>query len=135
MNKKGEISARKAWLMALVSLLDDIVVLALIILGLWAFHVEFTWWIILVLLVAMAGFIFVMHKVIIPAIRRRKLDGAEGMIGMAGKVIESLKPVGMVKIKGEYWSARSTGDDIEIDDAVEVVGINGLVLEVRKKQS
>ena len=134
MNKKGEISVRKAWLIVLASLIDDVVVLALIFLGLWLFHVEISWWIISIVMVAIVFFILVMHKAVVPAIRRRKLTGAEGMIGMTGKVIEPLKPVGTVKIKGEYWKAVSKKEDCEIGDDVEVLDINGLDLEVRKKQ-
>ena len=134
MNKKGEISVRKAWLIVLASLIDDVVVLALIFLGLWLFHIEITWWIISIVMVVIVFFILVMHKAVVPAIRRRKLTGAEGMIGMTGKVTEPLKPVGTVKIKGEYWKAVSKKEDCEIGDDVEVLDINGLDLEVRKKQ-
>ena len=134
MNKKGEISVRKAWLIVLASLIDDAVVLALIFLGLWLFHIEITWWIILIVAVAIVAFIFVMHKAVIPAIRRGKLNGAEGMIGMTGKVTEPLKPDGTVKIKGEYWKAKAVEGEVEIGEDVEVVGITGLDLEVRKKR-
>ena len=134
MNKKGEMSVRKAWLIVLASLIDDVVVLALIFLGLWLFHVEISWWVILVVMVAIVVFIIVMHKAVVPAIRRRKLTGAEGMIGMTGKVTEPLKPVGMVKIKGEYWKAKAIEGEVEIGEDVEVVGINGLDLEVKKKR-
>ena len=134
MNKKGEISVRKAWLIVLASLIDDVVVLALIFLGLWLFHVEITWWVILIVMVTIVVFIFVIHKAVVPAIRRRKLTGAEGMIGMTGKVTEPLKPVGTVKIKGEYWKAKSVEGEIKMGDDVEVLGIDGLNLEVRKKE-
>ncbi len=134
MNKKGEMSLRKAWLIVLASLIDDVVVLALIFLGLWLFHVEISWWVILVVMVAIVFFILVMHKTVVPAIRRRKLTGAEGMIGMTGKVIEPLKPVGTVKIKGEYWKAKAIEGEVEIGEDVEVVDINGLDLEVRKNR-
>jgi membrane-bound serine protease (ClpP class) len=132
MNKKGEISVRKAWLMVLASLLDDAVVLALIFLGLWCFHVEITWWLILVIAAAMVVFFIIVHKAVIPAVRRRKVTGAEGMIGAAGKVTEALKPAGTIRIRGEYWKASSVEGEIETGGEVEGVGISGLNLEVRK---
>jgi membrane-bound ClpP family serine protease len=135
MNKKGEMSVLKAWLMVLISLLDDAAVLALICLGLWYFHVKVTWPLILLLAVLMIVFVFIMHRALVPAIRRRKVTGAEGMIGQAGKVMEALKPTGTIKIKGEYWKAKSVEGDIETGDEVEVLGITGLNLEVRKKKS
>jgi len=135
MNKKGEISALKAWLIVVASLLDDAAVLALLFLGLWFFHVKITWTIILVVALAVVAFFFVMHKAVAPSLRRRKVTSAEGMIGLMGEVMEPLKPEGTVKIKGEYWTARSVEGDIGVGDAVEVTGINGLNLEVKKKAS
>jgi membrane-bound serine protease (ClpP class) len=132
-NKKGEISALKAWLLLLASLVDDIIVLALIFLGLWYFHVKITWLLILIIVVIIAAFVFIMHKAVIPSLRRKKVTGAEGMLGAIGKATEPLKPAGTVKIKGEYWEAKSVNGDIETGGEVEVVKINGLRLEVRKK--
>ena len=135
MNKKGEISALKAWLMVLASLADDVAVLVLIFLGLWYFHVKITWPLIVLIAVIMAVFVFIMHKAIVPSLRRRKVTGAEGMIGEVGKVTEPLKPAGTVIIKGEYWQAKSLDGDIEVGGTVEVMRIEGLRLEVRKKES
>jgi len=134
MNKKGEISALKAWLMVLASLIDDIVVLVLIFLGLWYFHVKVTWPLILLIAVIMAAFVFIMHKAIVPSLRWRKVTGAEGMIGAIGKVTESLNPAGTVMIKGEYWQAKSIEGDIEVGGTVEVMKMDGLHLEVRRKE-
>ena len=133
MEKKNETSLLRAWLIVLVSLLDDAAVLALVFLGLWYFHVEITWTIILVLALAIIGFFFIMHKAVIPSLRRRRVTGREGMIGLTGRVTQSLEPAGMVMIGGEYWQARSIEGKIEMGEEVEVVGINGLVVEVRKK--
>ncbi|OGN94716.1 MAG: hypothetical protein A2Y89_01195 [Chloroflexi bacterium RBG_13_51_18] len=134
MDKKGEISLLKAWLIIAASLIDDAIVLALILLGLWFFNVKITWSIILVIAAVMVALVFIMHKAVVPAIRRRKISGAEGMIGMIGKVTEPLKPMGTVKIKDEYWTAISTEGDVDTGEDVEVTAINGLNLEVRKKE-
>jgi len=133
MNKKGEMSLLKAWIIVAASLLDDILILAVIFLGLWLFDVEFTWQLILIVVAVMAVFIFIMHKAVIPAIRCRILTGAEEMVGATCVVTERLCPAGMVKISGEYWKARVVNGVIEKGDEVEVVKIVGLVLEVRKK--
>ncbi len=133
MNKKGEISVLKAWLIVVASLLDDAAVLVLIFLGLRFFHVEITWPIILVVALAIVTFFFIMHKAVVPSLRRRKVTSAEGMIGLTGEVMEPLKPEGIVKIKGEYWKARSVEGDIGVSDTIEVTGIDGLNLGVRRK--
>jgi membrane-bound serine protease (ClpP class) len=134
MKDRGEISAFKAWLIVLASLLDDAALLVLIFLGLRFYHVKITWPIILAAALAVVIFFVIMHKAVVPAIRRRKVTGAEGMIGMTGKVTRALKPQGAVKIKDEYWEAKSINGDIGINEDVEVVEINGLILEVKRKK-
>jgi membrane-bound serine protease (ClpP class) len=124
-------SKTKAWFIVLLALLDDIAVLAIIALILWIFNVELSIPAIVILVLVLGTFIFVIHRAVIPAIRRRKISGAEGMIGATGKVTQPLKPKGIVKIEDEYWNAVSSTGDIEL--GVEVVGIKGLNLEVRQK--
>jgi membrane protein implicated in regulation of membrane protease activity len=133
MTKKGETSVLKAWLIVLVSLLDDALVLVLIFLGLWLFHVKITWVLILIIALVMVAFVFIMHKAVVPSLLRKKVTGTEGMIGIVGTVTEPLSPEGMVKVKDEYWKARSVEGDIGIGEEVEVVGIAGLSLEVKRK--
>jgi membrane protein implicated in regulation of membrane protease activity len=134
MDKKGAISALKVWLWVLASLIDEVVILALIFLGLWLFHVEITWWLVVIVVAVMVVFAFIMHRAIVPIIRRRKIHGTEGMLGMTGIVTESCQPAGTVKINGEFWKATAVKGVIEKGEAVEVVGISGLNLEVKKKK-
>jgi membrane protein implicated in regulation of membrane protease activity len=133
MTKKDEISALKAWLVVLVSLLDDALVLALIFVGLWLFHVKITWTLILIIALVMVAFAFIMHKAVVPSLRRKKITGTEAMIGMVGTVTEPLSPEGTVKVKDEYWKARSVEGNIGIGEEVEVVSIAGLSLEVKRR--
>ncbi len=55
------------------------------------------------------------------------------MIGEQGKVMKPLTPVGVIAIKGEYWSAKSVDDSIEAYENVEIVGLEGLTLMVKRK--
>jgi membrane protein implicated in regulation of membrane protease activity len=134
MSKKKEIFTFKAWLWVLASLIDEMVILALIFLGLWLFHVEITWWLVVIVVAVMAVYALIMHRAIVPLIRRRIIHGAEGMVGMTGIATESCKPAGTVKICGEFWKAKAVRGAINKGEDVEVVGINGLCLEVRKKK-
>jgi membrane-bound ClpP family serine protease len=133
MDKKDVPTKTKAWLIVLLALLDDIAVLAVIALILWIFDVELSIPVIVILVLALGTFIFILHRAVIPAIRRRKISGAEGMIGSIGKVTQPLKPKGIVKIHDEYWKATCIDGDADTGEDVEVQSINGLNLEVRKK--
>jgi membrane protein implicated in regulation of membrane protease activity len=132
MTGKGEISTLKAWLIVLVSFIDDAAILALVFLGLWFFKVKITWMIILIVALVMVAFVFIMHKAVIPSLRRRRVTGAEGMFGMTGTVTETCRPKGRVKIGDENWQAKSVEGNIDIGEDIEVVGIDRLVLEIKK---
>jgi membrane-bound ClpP family serine protease len=134
MAKKRDFAGLKAWLLALASLIDDVVLLVLLFVILRLFHIEITWPVILFVLLAVVAFFFIIHKAIVPGLRRRKVTGAEGMIGLTGSVAESLAPDGTVKISDEYWKAKSLEGKINTGEEVEVVGISGLELEVRRKR-
>ena len=133
MAKKRDTSGLKAWLLALASLTDDIILLVLLFVVLKLFHVKISWPVILFVALAVVFFFFIMHKAVVPGLRRRKVTGAEGMIGMTGRVTQALAPAGTIKIKDEYWQAKSLQGKIDAGEEVEVVGISGLVLEVKKK--
>jgi membrane protein implicated in regulation of membrane protease activity len=61
--------------------------------------------------------------------RRRATVGVETLLGRTGVVVRALAPRGQVRLDGEIWEARATGD---VAPGVEVVvtGRDGLVLEV-----
>ena len=44
------------------------------------------------------AYIFVRTWAVLPSLRRKKVTGAEGMIGLTGEVVEPLNPVGIVRI-------------------------------------
>ena len=56
--------------------------------------------------------------------------GLPSMVGTRGKVTSALSPDGMVRIKGEFWTARSKTGSIKVGEEVEVVEEDGLKLVV-----
>lgn len=135
MKKKEEISTKKVWLLILVSLIDDIVILAVIILALWYFKVKLPLWAMIIIGLALGAFIFVRTWAVLPSLRQKKITGAEGMIGLVGEVVESFTPGLVIMVCGEYWQAECLDGDIGAGEEVEVVGIERLKLEVRRKVS
>jgi membrane-bound serine protease (ClpP class) len=57
--------------------------------------------------------------------------GIEGLIGEVGVVRERLAPRGGVFVLGEYWKAEADGE-IETGDKIEVVGVDRMVLKVKR---
>ncbi len=127
------ISTKKAWLIILVSLIDDVIILALVVLAVWYFKVSLPLWAWIGIGLALGGFIFVRTWVVLPSLRRKKVTGAEGMIGLECEAVERLAPFGVVRVEGEYWKAKSVDGDIVIGEVVEVTGLSRLTLEVKRK--
>lgn len=123
------------FLLILVSLADDIAVTLIILLILWLIKGPITLPVIIFIVVFFIAFTLIMHKLVIPAYYRRKVCGREGLIGMEGEARELLNPTGQIKIKGEIWKAKSIEGEIKKGEKVEVVGIEGLSLKVKRKEA
>ncbi len=81
---------------------------------------------------AMAGFFgFIVAKAL-QAQRRPSVMGVEALIGRLGEARTDLNPIGMVHVAGELWTAESEAGMIAAGTPVQVVGVEGLRLRVRK---
>jgi membrane-bound serine protease (ClpP class) len=67
------------------------------------------------------------------ALGKEVIEPAQAMIGKRGVAINRLDPKGTVRINYEIWNASSSGDAIEEGERIVVLGIDGLVLTVQKK--
>ena len=84
---------------------------------------------------ASALFFLVAGRFGLKAQRRRKLTGAEGMVGEEGEAITDFKKGrGKVLVHGEIWEAFSE-EEIRKGDRVEVLEVKGLKLKVRRASS
>jgi membrane-bound ClpP family serine protease len=121
------------WLKIIIFLLDDAVALFLIILLLRFMRIQIPLPIVILLAILVGAFVFIVHKAIIPDFRRKPVTGQEGMIGLEGRVIKTLTPVGTVIVGGEYWWAKSVNGNIGIGESIEIVGVDRLTLKVKRK--
>jgi len=133
MTEKGEISTKKVWTIVLLSLIDDIVILAVVIGILWYFKIELPWWAMIAIGLALGSYIFFRTWAVLPSVRRRKITGSEGMIGTVGEVTESLTPTGIIRVAGESWQAESIEGNIEMGEEVEILSMYRLKLKVKRK--
>ena len=123
----------KDWLIILVVLLDEVVVVALVFLVLWLLGIEIPLPVTITVALLLGALVFIMHKAVIPTLHKKKITGSEGMIGLTGIVIEPLTPMGVIRVSGESWKAKSVGDNIAVDEEVEVLELDGLTLKVSRK--
>jgi membrane-bound serine protease (ClpP class) len=60
---------------------------------------------------------------------RRRVVGAQTLLGRTASVVRSCEPDGQVKIDGEIWEAHAATRAV-VGQTVKIVGRNGLVLVV-----
>ena len=123
------------WFKVVVLLLDEAVIITLVILALRYFRIQIPLPVTIIIMIPLGIFIFIIHKAIIPSFHWRPVSGQEGMIGTLGTVIEPLTPKGSVTVRGERWSAKSIGDNVDVGENVEIVGLDGLTLRVKRRES
>ena len=66
--------------------------------------------------------------------RRAQMAGVSELVGLVGRADTPLSPEGRVFVRGEYWNARSD-EEIPVQAAVEVTGVEGMRLRVRRAVS
>jgi len=123
----------KDWLVILVVLLDEVIVVALVFLALWLLGVDIPLPVIIVTALLLGAIILMTYKLVIPALHKKRVTGSEGMVGLEGTVIEPLTPMGVVRVGGENWKAKSAGENIAAGEEVEILGLDGLTLKVSRK--
>ncbi len=65
--------------------------------------------------------------------RRRKITGAEGMLGRIAVAKTPLDPMGTVLVQGELWTAASEGGTVAPGEEVIITKVEELKLRVTKK--
>jgi membrane-bound serine protease (ClpP class) len=68
----------------------------------------------------------------IRAQRRRVTTGNEGLLGKEGSAKSDVHADGSVFVHGEFWNAYSD-EPVAAGSRVEVVGVDGMRLKVRRK--
>ncbi len=64
--------------------------------------------------------------------RRRRIQvGAETLVGGLGEVVRECRPLGQIRLDGEFWEARCD-EGADTGERVRVVGRDGLTLVVEK---
>ena len=124
----------KDWLTVLGLLVDEAAAAGVLLFVLRVFDLTIPLWLIIVVALALGGIAFVFHRSVIPSFHRKRVTGAEAMVGLSGEVIELLQPVGVVRVEGEYWKAESENGEVPAGKTVEVSSVKGLVLRVRRRE-
>jgi membrane-bound serine protease (ClpP class) len=90
-----------------------------------------TWWIVLIIVLGTAMWFGFALTTIVRSRFSTQTIGRDHLIGRMGTAETAIAPDGTVVVEGAKWQARSTRvSGIEAGDRVEVVAVEGVVLEV-----
>jgi membrane-bound serine protease (ClpP class) len=79
----------------------------------------------------LGSFVLAVSYLVFRSQKEKVTLGIEGLIGEVGVVREKLSPTGRVFVHGETWRAEAD-NEIDVGEKVEVVGVEGMVLKVRR---
>jgi membrane-bound serine protease (ClpP class) len=80
------------------------------------------------------SFVLIISYLVFRSQRSKPTLGFEGLIGEIGEARSVLAPSGKIFVHGEYWNAEADGE-VAAGDKVEVVGIAGMTLKVKRRAS
>ncbi len=87
-------------------------------------------WVIAPIALMTLAFIVLVVRSAVSAHRLRPTSGTSGMIGQTGRAATDIDPKGQVLVHGEVWSASSLSGKVSKGEAIKVIGIDGLRLEI-----
>lgn len=64
--------------------------------------------------------------------RRKVVTGREGLTGVAGVVMETLNPAGLIMVEGEIWNAESVEGEIAAGERVKILEMKDLKVLVER---
>lgn len=86
----------------------------------------------LAMILGIAGFLSILLAwIVYRTLRRRPRTGTEGLIGEKGRALSAIHEHGEAFIHGEIWRASSE-EVIREGEVIEVTGVDGLTLHVRR---
>jgi membrane-bound serine protease (ClpP class) len=93
------------------------------------------WWVLVIVIVGTVLFMLGAMTAVVRSRFSTPTLGREGMVGEEGQAEVAVAPDGVVVIQGARWRARTNrATPIEAGDAVRVVAVSGLVLEVEPEE-
>ncbi len=125
------LGGRRVGARALLALLDEILIISVLVVGVLALGVMGL--LPLALAIAVAGAALgLLALLVYRAARSPLLEYSYVPIGEKAVVVDPLRPVGTVTVRGEYWRAECVGCAAERGETVVVVGFDNNTLYVKK---
>ena len=89
-------------------------------------------WLIAATAAGMSAFLVLVVRALVRVQRTPVAAGPQTLVGRAGVALSNLEPTGQVRVDGEVWSAVVEDETVRAGENVEVAGVEGVTLRVRR---
>jgi membrane-bound serine protease (ClpP class) len=89
-------------------------------------------WLIAATAAGMGTFLVIVVRALVRAQRAPVAVGPQALVGRVGVALSNLEPTGQVRVNGEVWSAVVEDEAVRVGESVEVAGVEGVTLRVRR---
>jgi len=127
----GKINTLLVWKI-ITSAFEQAVLVAAVVWVLPLVDINLPLWVLIPTSIVLQAYNVFSYRKSIHALRAQPIPGMTNMLGTRGQAVNTLKPDGLVKIRGELWAATAANGNIVNGRDVTVVGQNGLKLVVRE---
>jgi membrane-bound serine protease (ClpP class) len=114
---------------------EEAIIAAIIVWGLPRLDIHLPLGVLIAIMAVWAANSIIFYRIGSRALRRRPVSGLGSVVSDTGKVVNPLKPDGVIKIKGELWEAKSVNGHIGAGEDVVVVEQDGLKVTVIRSAS
>lgn len=92
-------------------------------------------WLIVVIAICVAALLAFVVQRVVRAHQKQVSAGREELVGRTAEVETDLNPKGIVLVEGERWAAISEKGRVKVGEEVIVTKVDGLKLQVVKKET
>ncbi|MBI1876847.1 MAG: hypothetical protein HYR94_01175 [Chloroflexi bacterium] len=89
-------------------------------------------WLLVSMTALLVGFFSFAVTAGLRAQRQKALMSRQALVGATGIAISDLDPQGVVQVQSETWTATTVAERVNAGETVEVMGSDGLYLQVRR---
>jgi membrane-bound serine protease (ClpP class) len=89
-------------------------------------------WLITAMTAAMCAFFVFVLRSLVRAQHAPVAAGPQALVGRVGRAVSNLDPTGQVRLDGEVWSAVAEDEAVQQGEDVEIAGVEGVTLRVRR---
>jgi len=130
---EGKVNTLLVWKI-ITSTFEQAVLVAVVLWLLPLVDVNLPLWVLIPASIVLQAYNVFSYRKSIHALKKQPIPGMTNMLGTQGQAVNTLKPDGLVKIRGELWAATAANGNIVNGRDVTVVGQNGLKLVVRESE-